>query len=130
PEVNIMDVANDCGLQHSGRFSVEYRRRYGETPSQTVKRHSVLIAALASMSSSVIVPAGAKLLLTVGPIEADAENSELARHIADELTIALIRAGVSVSNQAGSAPHVLTGAIRGSGRQACLIVRLIETATG
>jgi AraC-like DNA-binding protein/tetratricopeptide (TPR) repeat protein len=130
PDVNVMDVAHDCGLQHCGRFSVEYRRRYDETPSQTLKRQSVLVAALASMSSAVIVPAGAKLMLAVGPIEASAEHGELARHIADELTIALIRAGVSVSSKPGSTRYVLTGAVRGAGRQACLIVRLIETGTG
>lgn len=27
------------GFAHAGRFSVEYRRRFGESPSQTLKRH-------------------------------------------------------------------------------------------
>src|SRR5205085_8944908 len=38
PDAKITDVALGCGLPHGGRFSVEYRRRYGETPSQTLKR--------------------------------------------------------------------------------------------
>src|SRR3981081_674171 len=50
----VMDVAEDCGLTHFGRFSVEYRRRYGETPSQTQKRQAVFINALASMPACFI----------------------------------------------------------------------------
>src|SRR5215472_1977342 len=34
----IADVALRCGFAHFGRFSREYRRRYGETPSCTLKR--------------------------------------------------------------------------------------------
>src|SRR5258707_844453 len=47
----VMDVALRCGFPHSGRFSVEYRRRYGETPSQTLKRQAVFAAALDRMPS-------------------------------------------------------------------------------
>src|SRR5947207_14633358 len=39
PGAKVMDVALRCGFPHCGRFSIEYRRRYGETPSQTLKRH-------------------------------------------------------------------------------------------
>lgn len=31
-------IAHDCGLVHPGRFSVAYRRRYGESPSLTRER--------------------------------------------------------------------------------------------
>src|SRR5688500_15587707 len=31
-DAKIMDVALRCGFPHCGRFSIEYRRRYGETP--------------------------------------------------------------------------------------------------
>lgn len=34
----VTDVALRWGFLHLGRFSVEYRRRYGETPSQTLRR--------------------------------------------------------------------------------------------
>ena len=37
PGVRIMDVALRCGFPHFGRFSIAYRRRYGETPSQTAE---------------------------------------------------------------------------------------------
>src|SRR5205807_167033 len=32
PEARVMDVALRWGFTHFGRFSIEYRRRYGETP--------------------------------------------------------------------------------------------------
>src|SRR5262249_42654076 len=38
PGEKVRDVAGRCGFAHFGRFSVEYRRRYGETPSSTLKR--------------------------------------------------------------------------------------------
>jgi transcriptional regulator GlxA family with amidase domain len=34
----VSSIAYDCGLAHLGRFAVEYRRRYGERPSETLQR--------------------------------------------------------------------------------------------
>ncbi|WP_067473721.1 AraC family transcriptional regulator [Nocardia amamiensis] len=36
--VSVTDVALNWGFMHLGRFSVEYRRRFGESPSQTLRR--------------------------------------------------------------------------------------------
>jgi AraC-like DNA-binding protein/tetratricopeptide (TPR) repeat protein len=125
----VMDVALRCGFPHLGRFSTEYRRRYGETPSQTRKRQAVFIDALSSMPS--FFGSGRdRPTVALGPIEAGSEHGEIARGIADELATALLRAGVSVASQAKSARYHLTGAIRGSGRQARLVFRLIEVETG
>lgn len=38
--VKVIDVMHDCGLTHAGRFSCEYRERYGESPSATRSRAS------------------------------------------------------------------------------------------
>jgi AraC-like DNA-binding protein len=38
PEDTISQVALDCGFAHVGRFSVAYRERFGESPSQTWRR--------------------------------------------------------------------------------------------
>jgi len=35
---NVTAIATNCGFSHLGRFAVEYRKRYGETPSQTLRR--------------------------------------------------------------------------------------------
>jgi AraC-like DNA-binding protein len=37
-EVRVTDVATRWGFQHLGRFCVAYRRRFGETPTQTLQR--------------------------------------------------------------------------------------------
>jgi AraC-like DNA-binding protein len=38
PRDSVTTIAIRCGFCHLGRFSVEYRKRYGETPSQTLRR--------------------------------------------------------------------------------------------
>ena len=51
PDEKVMDLALRSGFAHCGRFSIEYRHRYGETPSQTLKRQAVFTGVLASMPS-------------------------------------------------------------------------------
>jgi AraC-like DNA-binding protein len=38
PEESVTEIAMRCGCFHLGRFAVEYRRRFGEKPSQTLAR--------------------------------------------------------------------------------------------
>ena len=41
PEVSVATIATSCGISHLGRFAVLYRKRFGETPSQTLRRRNV-----------------------------------------------------------------------------------------
>jgi AraC-like DNA-binding protein/tetratricopeptide (TPR) repeat protein len=125
----IMDIAARCGFPHFGRFAVAYRRRYGETPSQTLKRQAVFTAALSSMRP-LFVPPGDRLTLAFTGIEAGADHAETAHHIAADLSTALTRAGISVTRESGLARYHLTGAIRGSGAQMRLLFRLTDHETG
>ena len=129
PGLKIMDVALRCGFQHFGRFSIAYRRRYGETPSQTSKRQAVVADALGAMPS-LFVPARDRLTIAFGPIEAAAENLALAADIADDLVAALTRVGVAVATRSMAARYHLGGAIRGTAAQTHLTIRLIDTETG
>jgi transcriptional regulator GlxA family with amidase domain len=45
--VTVTEIATDCGFLELGRFSVEYRKVYGESPSQTL-HHSSPISRFAS----------------------------------------------------------------------------------
>jgi AraC-like DNA-binding protein len=36
--VYVSDVAMNCGFMHLGRFSIEYKKRFGESPSETLAR--------------------------------------------------------------------------------------------
>ncbi len=38
PEASVTEIAMSCGFAHMGRFSVEYRKRFGESPSETLGR--------------------------------------------------------------------------------------------
>lgn len=129
PGTRVTDVALRCGFPHCGRFSVEYRRRYGEMPSGTLKRQTTLIGTLAS-ASSVFPIRRDRPTIALGPIDASPENGELARSVADEIATALTRAGLSVTQESRSARYHLTGAMRESGKQARLTMRLTERETG
>jgi len=37
-ETNITEIATRFGFVHLGRFAIQYRHRYGETPSATLRR--------------------------------------------------------------------------------------------
>jgi len=127
PEARVMDVALRWGFTHFGRFSIEYRRRYGETPSRTMKRQAAFIDALASMPAF-LTPDRDRPTVALARIETGSEDAELARRIADELATALTRAGVALV-QRGARYH-LTGVLRKSDGQPRLSFRLIEAETG
>ena len=38
PPVKIADVANRWGFWHLGQFAADYRRQFGELPSETLRR--------------------------------------------------------------------------------------------
>jgi AraC-like DNA-binding protein len=38
PSQSVTQIAFECGFSHLGRFAAEYRRRFKENPSQTIKR--------------------------------------------------------------------------------------------
>jgi AraC-like DNA-binding protein len=42
PEESITEIALRWGFTHTGRFSVEYRKRFGESPSQTLRRRPAI----------------------------------------------------------------------------------------
>ena len=129
PSAKVMDIAARSGFPHCGRFSVEYRRRYGETPSQTLKRQAFFLAALGSPRSS-FVPSGGWPTIALCKIEAEPEHFEIAANISEDLTSALTRAGISVVSEARSARYQLIGAIRGTGRQTRLVFRMIDRGSG
>jgi len=128
-DLKVMDVAVRCGFPHFGRFAVSYRCRYGETPSQTLKRQAVFAETLASQST-LFVPSRDRVTLAFAGIEAGSDHNEAARHIAADLTTALTRAGLAVTREPHLARYQLTGAVRGSGTQVRLLFRLTDTESG
>jgi transcriptional regulator GlxA family with amidase domain len=54
PRTSVTNVALDCGFNHLGRFSVDYARRYGEPPSETLRRARRRVAAGARRPSAAV----------------------------------------------------------------------------
>src|SRR5262249_14729386 len=80
PVAKVMDIALRWGFQHCGRFSIEYRRRYGETPSATLRRQVTLMDALGSRPT--FLPTGRdRPTVAMGRIDASPEAGEHARAI-------------------------------------------------
>jgi AraC-like DNA-binding protein len=44
PEATVTNIATFCGFNNLGRFSVVYGRRYGQSPSQTLRQSPVRLA--------------------------------------------------------------------------------------
>lgn len=129
PGLKVMDVAARCGLTHFGRFSVEYRRRYGETPSQTLKRQAIF-ADRVSAKLQHPMHTQDRTTISVGTIETEPAHGEAARAIADELSVALARTGLGVSSRSEHARYHLAAGIKGEGEKARLVFRLIDRETG
>lgn len=47
PGATVTNVAMDCGFSHLGRFSCDYCRHFGESPSETLRRGRATPAAVA-----------------------------------------------------------------------------------
>src|SRR4051794_1700343 len=123
PETKVMDVAPRYGFAHYGRFAVEYRRRFDETPSTTLKRQLAFADVLAAMPA-VPVTSRDRPTVVLGAIEAAPQTEDAARSMADELATALSRAGIAVTSDPRSARYRLGGSLRLAGGQQRLTLRL------
>ena len=129
PSAKVMDVALRWGFPHLGRFSIDYRRRYGEAPSQTLRRQVAFLDGLASLPAALPAHRDGPTV-ALGPIEASPETQESARAIADELATALTRAGATVTSQSRFARYCLVGVLRETEGRARLTIRLVDAETG
>jgi len=111
PETKVMDVALRHGFSHYGRFSVEYRRRYDETPSITLKRQLTFADVLAAMPAMPVTSRD-RPMVALSPIEAGPHTEQAALGVADELATALGRAGIAVTNDPRSTRYRLGGSLR------------------
>lgn len=125
----VADLAARCGLTHLGRFSVEYRRRYGETPSQTLSRRGAVAPVLASKAPRTTWRDD-RPTIAVLPVEADPSDRALAEGVAEALASALGRTGLAVTANAPSARYHLAGAYRTQGLTGRLAYRLVDRESG
>jgi AraC-like DNA-binding protein len=128
PDDKVMDVALRCGFAHQGRFALDYRRRFGETPSQTLKRQSVLAAQLAA-GPMAVMRTGDRPTLAFDRIDASADRSDIAADLTHDLIAALTRSGLAVVTRASAARYRMHGVIRGDRAEARLVLQLVDQAS-
>lgn len=129
PGARVMDVALRCGFIHFGRFSIGYRRRFGETPSETISRQARLAAGLKARQQGFRISTDGPAI-HLGRIEAEPGLRDRVDDLADEIALAMIRTGMPVTTEPRSARYQLSGAVRGTGRGQRLLLRLFDRQSG
>jgi hypothetical protein len=96
--VAISDVALCCGFSHLGRFATDYRKAFGELPSDTL-RHALDRASTSNdASASVAMPFTTRLLpsLLVLPLRPETlEERRVAQELMELVTATLSRTRVA-----------------------------------
>ena len=115
--VNITEIAGRCGFRHFGRFAAQYRRRFGEPPSVTLRRQQNLLFC-SRLPISPLPIAVERPRIAVLPFEVVDREPRLAKAFVDEVAATLIRPyGVAVGTPASARYH-LRGKVQdyGAGR--------------
>src|SRR3954447_26424093 len=86
----VTEIAVRCGFNHFGRFAAQYRQRYGESPSATLrKREQATTVSNARLPSTPAL--GDRPMVAVLPFNLGTGANSLA-DLTDETTAALMRA--------------------------------------
>ena len=140
---SVTAIATEYGFAHYGRFSGEYRRCFGETPSATLRRaRTAALSRLTDPSPSGRRPKPAPGLfsreppsVTVLPCETLAPDRWFGESLAEGTAAALCRVrslSIALAMRPVSKPptrYLLTGRIVEAGRWR-VILRLVEAETG
>jgi AraC-like DNA-binding protein/tetratricopeptide (TPR) repeat protein len=128
-ETRVTEIATRCGFDHFGRFATEYGRRYGETPSTTLRRARRVCAPsmgpLPVFTSSLDRPAIALL-----PFDRIGPRPDRATSFADEIALALWRLNWVKVAAPSYARYHLRGSIRDDEHRLRVTIRLIDSLTG
>jgi AraC-like DNA-binding protein/TolB-like protein len=126
---NITEIATRCGFGHLGRFAIEYRQRYGESPSATRRRSwragIHFRAALPILTSTLERPT-----IAVLPFESVGAQPVRATSFADEIALALWRLHWIRVAAPPHARYQLRGKVHEDGRRLRVTVRLFDALTG
>jgi AraC-like DNA-binding protein len=125
----ITETAARCGFGHFGRFAIEYHRRYGESPSTTLRR-----SRRASISSAAALPVVASALerpaIAILPVDCVGPRPDRATALHEEIAIALWRARWINVTAPPHARYHLAGQIREDQGRVRVLVKLLDALTG
>jgi len=127
---SVTEIAMRAGFNHLSRFATEYCRRYGETPSATLRRSQETLRDVrlppASLSMAINRPT-----LAVLPFELIGAHAKRVSDIADEIAAALLRLRCITVVTPGRAQYHLRGKIRGDNVGSMRITALLlDVVTG
>lgn len=138
---SVTEIAAQFGFAHLGRFSSDYRRCFGELPS-TTRHRATLLRQVDDPSSPGVMPApynsGAVPTLVIVPFQTagDRESADLAGSLSDLIAIGLARGRAlsvrlvpganGVAKRRLSARYCLMGRVSRASGRARVVVRLID----
>ena len=130
PEVSVSEIALRCGLSHLGRFASEYSKRYGESPSETLRRSRQRITGV-QWPATPVRWANNRPTVAVLPFKLIGTDARGTGGLAEEIVSQLLRAGWITVVASDRAKYHLCGKIRDLGggllRTTAL---LLDIATG
>jgi AraC-like DNA-binding protein/TolB-like protein len=127
---SITEIAMRCGFGHLGRFATEYHRRYGESPSATLRR-----SRRAGTPSMVVVPVLASTLdrpaIAILPFDRIGPQPDQATPFAEEIALAIWRLHwVNVVAPSHARYHLRGKIHEHAGGAMRVTVKLLEARTG
>ena len=130
PDTSITEIATRYGFVHLGRFAIQYRRRYGETPSATL-RMSLRAGMTSASQQPVLASRLERPAIAVLPFECIGLQPNRTMAFADEIAMALLRLHWLHVVAPPNARYQLYGKVReGTTGSMRVIVRLLDAMTG
>jgi len=128
-EARVTEIATHCGFDHFGRFATEYRRRYGETPSTTLRR-ARRTSAPSVGPLPVFTPSFDRPAIALLPFHREGPHPDWATSFADEIALALWRLNWIKVAAPSHARYHLSGTVRDDEHRLRVSIRLIDSLTG
>jgi AraC-like DNA-binding protein/tetratricopeptide (TPR) repeat protein len=128
-DASITDIATHCGFAHLGRFAIQYRRRYGESPSATLRR-SLRANTTSTSQLPLLTSRLERPTIAVLPFDVIGEPNRLTA-FADEIAMALWRLHWLHVVAPPNARYRLHGKMRENEQEGMrVLVRLLDATTG
>jgi AraC-like DNA-binding protein/tetratricopeptide (TPR) repeat protein len=128
--VSVTDVAARCGFTHLGRFAAAYLRRYGESPSTTLRRCQRK-SAQPAQSPLVLTAVLERPTIAVLPFERIGPQPYTVGAFVDEIGAALGHLRWLKVGEPRHARYHLRGSVRGSNGAALrIMLRLLDASNG
>lgn len=130
PDASVTESAMRHGIVHFGRFAADYRKRYGETPSATIRRRRQVPVDHRS-SFTIQSPGLDRPVVAVRPFELMGKTASQAATITDEISAALMRNRWLAVGVLAKARYQVHGRVRDDGaRRLRVMAMLSDRATG